>query len=262
MVLIELTGGKPVTSTLCCTGISETYPSMQLISLCLEIILSQSQLSQSLHASAAISIPTAKFQLHLKPYWKPDNLKYYHNSMRSARKEWVLHGKPRNSDDVYYVKYKQAKRAFRKEHRHSKSKFQNSKFKDIYEAAEVDIQEYFRVTKRNKRSKEYVQVLNYNGESCDTREDICNLFGQYFNDLSQPYHDESFDVSFSEHVNDFVENIPSSRQDHSDNDKDENPLLLCPFKIDELVVSIKSLKSGKSPGPDGIFNEHVKRAGR
>ncbi len=217
---------------------------------------------ESLHASACTSIPTSKFQPHLKPYWKSDNLKEPHDEMRQSRREWVLNGKTHDKDDAYYIKYKEAKRIFRKQHRKSKKTLEDKKFREISEASEISIQEFFRVTKRYKRKRERVNGLSYDNESCDTQEGICELFAKYFRDLSVPSSDDSYDVNFTDYVNNHVQEQLEDELRNQHVDDKVSSQLLCPFTYDELLGAIKRLKNGKAPGPDGVVNEHLKCSGR
>ena len=73
--------------------------------------------------------------------------------MRYQRRSWIENGKVHNRNDDYFVKYKEAKRILRKQHRRCKQTLIDTKFQELYEAAEVDANEYCKTAKRSKRKK-------------------------------------------------------------------------------------------------------------
>ena len=54
-------------------------------------------------------------------------------------------------------------------------------------------------------------------------------------------------------------NYEASNRDCVD---DTTSPLATPFSHDEVLAKVKSLKTGKASGPDGLTNEHIKNADR
>ncbi len=215
-------------------------------------------ITTSLHAAAATSIPSTRYKPYLKPYWKRDGLKPLHNDMRNSRKNWLHCGKPREAGDPSFIRYKEAKRIFRRQNRRSKKSMLNRKFTEIYEAAEVDINEFYKTAKRHKRKQGNIDKLSYNSTSACNASEICSLFGQYFSDLANPSSTDHYDQVHA----DYVRSEISDTEARDSLIYDPNCPLLCSLSVEEVMCSVKRLKMSKSPGPDGLVNEHFKRSGR
>lgn len=99
-----------------------TLPTSHPMSTSLSHIINQLQ-TRLLHVQPCIS-RSSKFQPHLKPYWKKDNLQDLHYDMRCKRRFWIENGKSHSQSDSSYASYKKAKRIFRRQHRKSKQSLQ------------------------------------------------------------------------------------------------------------------------------------------
>lgn len=93
----------------------------------------------------------------------------------------------------------------------------------------------------------------------DTPEEMCSAFSSHFRTLATPETSENFDEQFASSVLDKVVNIEKSYSGITSDT--EKSALEKPFTPDEVWSVVRALKSGKSPGPDCLTNEHVKRAG-
>ena len=74
------------------------------------------QLFTSTILCASSRLPKLKRNKGLKPYWD-SSLNCLSKQSKKARSEWIKGGRPRDSDSQLYIKYKDAKRQFRKAQR-------------------------------------------------------------------------------------------------------------------------------------------------
>ena len=124
-------------------------------------------------------------------------------------------GKCHDQDDINYIKYKEAKRIFRKQHRMCKQKLIDSRLQELLQAAELDVHEYFKMAKRYKRNKGHVQQLVYKNVTSENAEDICKLFGTYFKDLSVPSREGNFDYAFADEITSIIATFECHQYDSS-----------------------------------------------
>ena len=93
---------------------------------------------------------------------------------------------------------------------------------------------------------QHTQILQYNDQVAETREDILALWQKYFQDLSNPDFDyEKYDLSHKQNA--IIEK----------NEKEK--LKIEPIKEEEIERAIKNLKPGKSPDIDGKQYFHWNR---
>ena len=90
-----------------------------------------------LQTCAERSIPKVKLKRYLKPYWK-QGLKPMHDRCRYYRKIWILQGRPRDSENRYFMTYKQAKRDFRRELRRKAHEYESQEYERLESVIEVD----------------------------------------------------------------------------------------------------------------------------
>ena len=87
------------------------------------------------------------------------------------------------------------------------------KFKEVYEAAELDIHDFFRTAKRFKGNKGKITTLNYDQESSNSSEGICNLFGRHFHNLASPSTTDPSDNRFEQLVCKHIAYIEQNNKD-------------------------------------------------
>jgi hypothetical protein len=209
----------------------------------------------SLKAAAIASIPVSNYRPYLKPYWTTSNLKENHTDMRSARRAWINNGRPRGLQDESYRRYKDFKRLFRRSHRNAKTNHEKDKINDIINTSEIDIKEFYRLARNHKRPYQLTEKLEVDNRCATGSRDICNMFGQYYQNLAKPTEDESFNSVHYQFVSDAVQEIVNDPTDTN------NGIFHLPVTQEEIRDQLRLLKTGKAPGPDGIVNEHLKYAG-
>ena len=93
-----------------------------------------------------------------------------------------------------YRGYKRAKRAFRNVHDTEYENFLQSVYRDIYEAAEVDLSLFWKLVKRRRprSSRIYPEIRDVTGKTHYEPNDIANAFADFYENI---YHasNNSFD---------------------------------------------------------------------
>lgn len=117
-----------------------------------------SSITEQMHTSATKNIPQSKFNKHTKPYWN-DHIKQQHYNMRQARYCWLAEGRPRGKNNAPYRAYKEAKRIFRAAQRKASDEYLNKTYRDLDEAADLDIRLFWKLIK-NKRKGLNLYVRN------------------------------------------------------------------------------------------------------
>ena len=74
-----------------------------------------------------------------------------------------------------------------------KRKQRKERLNEVYNAAELDINDFFKVAKRFKNNKGSLRSLSYDSKVSSTPRDICDLFGTYFGALAKPSDADDFD---------------------------------------------------------------------
>ena len=107
-------------------------------------------ISEQMLNSSAKYIPQSKYNKHTKPYWD-DQIKLLHSDIRQARIHWLIAGRPRDKADETYQSYKLAKRTFRAAQRKANDNYLNQTYRDLDEAADLDIRLFWRLVRRQTR---------------------------------------------------------------------------------------------------------------
>lgn len=212
-------------------------------------------LTNAMHMAANSTIPYGKFRPYLKPYWKDHNLKEFHDQQRKSRRKWIENGKPRGDTQTSYVDYKDKKREFRKRKRAAEKEWQESKYEEIKQAAELDIGEFYRKVRRMRKTGPTTTKLSYNGYEASTDDSVCELWGKYFTDLYAEQSDDSFSEEFYHEINSKVERCLESYKNFSVSGIEND------ITRDEIRYHMSTLKCGKAPGNDYITNEHLLNGG-
>jgi len=114
----------------------------------------------TVHNATKKSIPSGIYRSYLRPYWKENNLNFYHNKQLNARREWINNGKSHDPNDEYYIRYK-----YRKRKRKAEKSWRLQVHDEMKHAAELDIGEFYRCIRKNQKVTTDLKVP-YNDKDC------------------------------------------------------------------------------------------------
>ena len=209
-------------------------------------------LSSITHNMKSISsrvIPIKRFQKHIVPGWN-DTLRNAQKDAKLAFCAWKKAGKPR-SDDPLHSAYKLSKRTFRKLLRSHRNNLKEEFFLNL-DKSNSDYRKLFRDIRSfsNKScSKSFSSSIIWNGTTYKDNS-LLEGWADYFEHLSTPSPNPSYDHSFFEETNLRFHDILSS-----------SPGDIFSFSEFDIEGALKTLKLEKASGPDGIDPEHLVYAG-
>ena len=205
-----------------------------------------------LSSNSAKCIPTSKHNAHRKPGWTKA-VKDLHAVERAMRRRWIREGRPRGMEYASYREYKRAKRAFRNVHDTEYDNFLQSVYREIDEAAELDLRLFWKLVKRRRprSSRIYPEIRDATGKTHHEPIDIANAFADFYQNIYHPSNNDSFDENFK-----VITDMEYTRI-KTCNDKGD------PIHIsrNDIITASSSLKRRKAPGADNITNEHVLHSG-
>ncbi|MCG7877806.1 MAG: hypothetical protein N0C90_15945, partial [Candidatus Thiodiazotropha endolucinida] len=211
-----------------------------------------SNMTNEVKSTALQCFPEKQFKHFLKPYWS-DQLNTLHKDMRQKRADWLICGRPRGIESSAYNIYKNAKRLFRKKHRHAIDEYFRKKVDEIDKCAEVDSSLFWRLV--NGRRKQSASApgaeMNFNGKLASSPQEITDEWANYFKELYTPTVSTKFD---EEHKRDISNRL------HCINDSlaiSESPVI----SAEEVQSAVRLGKKGKAAGEDGISYEHMQYGG-
>ena len=204
---------------------------------------------------AANNIPKGKFNTYLKPKWS-QTLKPLYQKMGYARHNWINNGRPGGSEHISYVKYKEAKRNFRRELRLLQSERDREVHEMVDHQFDIDINQFWKYIKRKRSRKSAIgnEMKFTNGHTCRNSKDITEGWASYFSELYKPLSDPTFDIDHFQKINKDV-------KEYLNGQGKANDILDSPIDVAELSSACKSLHNGKAAGYDGLMNEHLKYGG-
>ena len=205
--------------------------------------------------SARDSIPKTKFKPYLKPYWNA-NFKQLHYEVRKCRREWSGAGRPRSRDNTLFLRYKEAKRKFRKELRKKALEHEINDYDELQRVFEVDRSEFHkRVSKRSSTRDKSGNALEIDGNLVTDRKEVLGIWRDHYGKLYSPLEHANFDENFRMTVEKKIEEYST------ESFKVRDDPLGTPFEVDEVAEICQHLPNGKAGGLGGIQYEHLKYDG-
>ena len=109
-------------------------------------------LTNTLINTAKETIPLKKYNPHTKPYWNKE-LSDAHAKARLKRYLWLNENRPRGLAYDSYREYKTAKQVFRQKQADAIKLYEENVYKDLDEAAELDIRLFWKLLSKHKNRK-------------------------------------------------------------------------------------------------------------
>ena len=166
--------------------------------------------------------------------------------------------KPRNRDNHFFARYKEAKREFRKELRRKAREQEVNEFDALQQTFEVDRSEFYKRLSNARSPKcKPGNALKVDGKLVTNKEKVLEIWREHYQGLYSPLEHEQFDDSFRKYVEERIL-VVYEIESHEVND---DPLDL-PFTAGEVASICQHLPNGKAGGLDQIQYEHLTYGGK
>ncbi len=210
-----------------------------------------------MNCTANQNIPKKKRRFHLKPYWT-NQLTVISKKQKECWRLWVDCGRPRHPDSQEWVLYKDAKREFRRSHRETQRQFYIKQVEDACRLAEMDQKGFWFMVNKIRKGKtvKTKPIKGTDGRMLTDPNEIAEDWRLFYQNLFKRAEEgRGYDDEFYRTV---MNSIPDMVNDSFAR---ENNVTRCRITESETKDIFKKLKSKKSPGLDGITNEHLKYSG-
>ena len=193
------------------------------------------------------ALPRSKYNKSLKPYWT-QNLNEISKEKKSAYRCWVNSGQSREPGNADYMKYKEAKRKFRREQRKRVVEFETECMKNLSQSQEMDQKHFWHLVNSNKKRSVFSPIQNEDGNLLTEEADISKEWSVYYKELFSDKQDINWDCDFKMEIEREMEKIDRV----TPVELDGGPIL-----VEEIETEINKLKKKKAPGWDCVTAEHI-----
>lgn len=198
------------------------------------------------------SLPGSVYNNKIKPYWSK-KLNRFKKISREKFRYWKAEGRPRGLQYPSYVEYKRAKSTYRREQRNLAQRSEQDEFDEISRASEIDNVRFWRyINRKRSKGRKKSMTLEIDGKTISNPKELSSLWAKYYESLFTP--SGAFNEAFKDHIDSEVERLVAC-------DVPYDFILDDPVTVEEIRCVLTKLPSGKAPGHDGIFYEHIKLAG-
>ncbi|XP_060086129.1 uncharacterized protein LOC132565495 [Ylistrum balloti] len=208
-----------------------------------------------MHEAAKKTLPMKKYRSFLKPYWKYNQVKALHASMREKRLLWIAEGRPRGMDSDAFREYKLCKRMFVKELEIARSEYERKQLMELAETAEVDVGTFYKVA-RSRQVKGYeTSELRVNGKISRDADVNRKAWTNHYSELASVIEKQHFDPVHRHQIDSAVHELRAISYLNANS--------VCQGRITEQEVlnALKDMKDGKAGGHDYIVLEHIRFGG-
>ena len=196
-------------------------------------------------------LPQTKFSKALKPYWC-ESLGILNREKKLAMRQWQQAGRPRDPSDHIYVRYKEAKRNFRREQRIKVYEYETECISKIAESAKLDQRFFWHMVNKYKKKSAVSRVVSENGNILIEPDAIWKEWNENYKTLYSNSDEDEFDDGFRNYV---VKEL--KRHDSSGCVQLEGG----DITVAETIAETKEMKNKKVPGWDQVTIEHLKYSG-
>ena len=196
------------------------------------------------------SLPKTKPRAHQKSFWSSELSKLKKDKVKCYR-DWVSEGRPRDSDNQFWVNHKKAKKIFAKRIKEISKKYESDKIEQAISSSELNINQFWRMLKRERTSGR-VKVLSIKNKQDKVVHDVSEIletWRSHFSELSTPMISDKFDEDHFNRVTKEVHEFTKTT--------DLDMFSDVPFEYDEIAKGIEKLNSNKTPGYDEITKENL-----
>ena len=196
-------------------------------------------------------LPHSTYRKHLKPYWNADLTRLKQLKVNTYRK-WVMMGRPREQDNVFYIAYKKTKKDFLKTLVKLSKQYENDEVLEAVRLAEVNRNSFWRLIQKSRKSGggNQLSIKRQDGTVVNDIKDVLEVWRNHFASLGQENDSPTYDRTHFDAVTQFASNYNLS-------EANDDMFLVDPILVDEVRNAIRSLNRGKSPGFDKVSSEHI-----
>ena len=132
-------------------------------------------------------LPKAKANNHIKPYWtdEPTTLS---KDQKAAWRDWVSHGRPRDSHNQYWIRYKNVTKNFRLCQRRAERDFELKSVDELCQSQQVYQRYVWSMINKHKNNNVNVQATRDDdaNEVLYQPSKVQSSWFKYFKNLHQP----------------------------------------------------------------------------
>ena len=152
------------------------------------------------------ALPQTKFNKAFKPYWG-EALQSLSKEKKISMREWEKAGRPRDQENTAYIRYKEAKRNFRREQRAKICDYEKECLQKIAESQDLDQRFFWHMVNKHKKKGSISPILNDSGIMLIEPDDIRREWNDYYRKLYTEEEDDHFDNGFRKVVIEELANI-------------------------------------------------------
>ena len=141
-------------------------------------------------------------------------LKY--NKVESYR-SWVADGRPREPENVLYLKYKSDKKIFHRYIKNISKKYENDEILEAVRTAELDCNTFWKMISKARKSqiKGVFAIRRSDEKVVHELQDVLKVWLDHFTKIGKPKETDNFDERFFNTVTDFIKSY--NEDDEEDN---------------------------------------------
>ncbi|MEW8545672.1 MAG: reverse transcriptase family protein [Candidatus Thiodiazotropha sp.] len=223
----------------------------------LDILYPLGHLCAVLKLATDVSIPNHKNSAKLKNRKHRPWSEKIHEAIKRSRLEWWewrKAGSPRDLNNPYLTRMKEAKKCLRREQRREAASRRDEKIETIMNA-EDDSRTFYGLVKAQRKSASSVtDCIIVEGKTCDTSQEICQGWATHFQSLASPLTSDDFDQEYKELVDQDIESINTICE--------TKERKIDPVTEEEVQRALNKLKNNKAMDSMGLCSEHLKMGGQ
>ena len=200
------------------------------------------------------SLPVTRFRKHQKPFWN-DELSVLKKFKIKCFREWVSAGRPRDRNDITWIRNNEAKKNFARKLRELSKLYESEKIQEAIRTSELNINKFWKMLRKEREGAKVkvAAIKNSQDKVVHGIEEILETWRVHFSKLSTPKVSDRYDDRHFQRVTkDVKEYLALS---------DSDTFSQAPFSLEEIKKGISKLNSNKTPGHDGITKENLIAAG-
>ena len=151
------------------------------------------KITESIHY-VSDKLPHSQYKKNLKPFWNKNLSALKFRKVNSYR-DWVLAGRPRNSDHPLYIRYKTDKKIFHSAVKRLSKEYEENEILEVIKSAEINRNSFWRLIKTARKSQ--ISGINAIKRSDEVVvheiKEVLKVWSEHFKKIGTPKVSENFD---------------------------------------------------------------------